>query len=36
MCQLLENGDLAHDLGHSRRIASKLILLDELDRNLDT
>jgi len=32
---LLQNGNLAHDLGHSGRIAPKLVLLDEFDGDLE-
>jgi hypothetical protein len=34
MRQLPQDADLAHDLGQSRRVAAKLLLLDELDGDL--
>lgn len=33
--ELLEDGDLAHDLGHAGRVAAQLVLLDELDGDLE-
>jgi hypothetical protein len=32
--ELFQDGNLPHDLGHPGRVATQLILLDELDGNL--